>query len=147
MLATRDLPEIAMFPWLWIWAPQLHYPWSGDVAQRIEPDTDWFFGAIAPQAGVAAVERKAFEVASYGRQLGLITEVLLDLAEQLPAASDEAQAARTRLQDIRKRIDVLKREDEADTARRLVEEVERLRGRNPEAFAGLVARLAAPAAR
>ena len=30
-----------MFPWLWLWAPQLHFPWSGDVAQDIEPTTTW----------------------------------------------------------------------------------------------------------
>ena len=71
-----------MFPWLWFWAPQLHLPWSGDVAQRIDPDTHWFFGGIAPAAGNAGIEEKAFAIASYGKQLGLLTEVLVALAEQ-----------------------------------------------------------------
>ena len=37
-----------MFPWFWIWSPQWHLPWSGDVAQKIAPRTSWFFDAIAP---------------------------------------------------------------------------------------------------
>ena len=35
-----------MYPWLWFWAPQFHFPFSGSVAQRIEPDTRWFFDGI-----------------------------------------------------------------------------------------------------
>ena len=66
-----------MFPWLWFWAPQFHFPWSGSVAQQIDPDLGWFFGAIRPGAGDATVEREAFEVASYGKQLGLISEALV----------------------------------------------------------------------
>jgi hypothetical protein len=135
-----------MFPWLWIWAPQWHFPLSGDVAQRIQPETDWFFGAIAPGAGVGSVEKKAFEVASYGRQLGLITEALLDLAGQMPPASPKARESLQRLREIRERIEAIKSEDVAETAQRLVDEAARLRARSPEAFAGVAARLA-PSAR
>lgn len=66
-----------MYPWLWFWAPQVHFPWSGAVSQNIEPNTTWFSSLIKPGAGNAQIERRAFEVASYGRQFGLITEVLL----------------------------------------------------------------------
>ena len=69
-----------MFPWLWHWAPQVHLPWSGDVAQRIAPATHWFFQGIQPGAGHPRIEEEAFDVASYGKQLGLITELLLDLS-------------------------------------------------------------------
>lgn len=71
-----------MFPWLWFYAPQGHFPWSGAVAQQIAPDTHWFFSGIRPDAGDARIEEQAFGVASYGRQLGLITEVLLALAQE-----------------------------------------------------------------
>jgi hypothetical protein len=40
------------------------------VAQRIEPNANWFFDSISGQAGNAKMEKKDFEVASYGRQLG-----------------------------------------------------------------------------
>lgn len=49
-----------MFPWLWFWAPQIHFPWSGSVAQQIEPNLGWFFGAIRPGSGDAAIESDAF---------------------------------------------------------------------------------------
>lgn len=71
-----------MYPWLWLWAPQIQFPWSGDVVQDIEPTTTWFFNGIKPGAGNARIEQKAFAVASYGKQLGLLTEVLIELAEK-----------------------------------------------------------------
>ena len=86
-----------MFPWLWFWAPQVHLPWSGNVAQDIEPSTSWFFRGIRPQSGDGEIEERAFAVASYGRQLGLITEVLLELAEQLAPASPQGGEALARL--------------------------------------------------
>ena len=84
-----------MYPWLWFWAPQVHLPWSGDVAQRIDPTTHWFFQGIRPGAGHARIEEQAFDVASYGKQLGLISELLLDLTEPgqnaLPPKAAEAR--------------------------------------------------------
>ena len=71
-----------MYPWLWLWAPQFRFPFSGSVAQDYEPNTEWFFGAISPSAGDGKVERRAFEVASYGRQIGLLTEALLAQNQQ-----------------------------------------------------------------
>lgn len=97
-----------MFPWLWQWSPQFHFPLSGSVAQRIDPDA--FFGAIPPWAGNGRVEQQAFEeVASYGRQLGLITELLLDLAAQQPPVTAAGQEAQRRLGEIHARIEALKK--------------------------------------
>jgi hypothetical protein len=48
-----------VYRWLWFWAPQLHFPWSGNVAQRIEPTTRWFFQGIDPSAGDADIEENA----------------------------------------------------------------------------------------
>jgi len=146
-----------MFPWLMIWAPQLHFPFSGSVAQQIDPN--WFFGAISPAAGDARIERQAFEVASYGRQLGLITEVLIALAEEtagkdtsgkstsgkaLPAPTAKSLA---RLKDIRARIEKIKaREGEAPLAD-IETEIARLQQADPAAYARLRTRLLAlPAA-
>jgi hypothetical protein len=114
-----------MFPWLWFWAPQFHFPWSGDVAQRIQPDTRWFFQGIAPDAGDASVEQKAFAVASYGRQLGLLTEVLVDLAEQAGPQSAKAAESLRRLKLIQAEIEQVKATEQAtrlaDIESRIVE--------------------------
>lgn len=129
-----------MFPWLWFWSPQLHFPLSGSVAQRIEPNTNWFFDAIAPQAGNGRVERKAFEVASYGRQLGLITEVLIDLAEKDPPSTAAARESLERLRAIRAAIERIK-EDDADALVREIEDRLRQLRRNDAAFKRVAARL------
>jgi hypothetical protein len=44
-----------MFPWLWIWNPQFHFPWSDSVAQRIEPIT--LFDSIGADAGDGKIEK------------------------------------------------------------------------------------------
>lgn len=76
-----------MFPWLWFWSPHLQYPLSGSVEQDYKPFTNWgFFGAIKPEAGDGQIEQKIFDVASYGRQLGLITEVIMNHVEEAAPA-------------------------------------------------------------
>lgn len=72
-----------MFPLFWHWSPQFFLPWSGSVRQDIELDR--FFSAIPPAAGDGAVEEAAFKRASYGSQLGWITEVLLETMKEVPA--------------------------------------------------------------
>lgn len=99
-----------MFPWLCLWSPQflVHYPFSGAVTQDIQ--TDWFSQYVKGKAGDADTERSAVAVASYGKQLGLITELLLALAAQQQAALPEAaQASRDRLQAIQNAITALKK--------------------------------------
>ena len=49
-----------MYPWLCFWAPQIHFPLSGSLAQNIEPNTTWFSDLIKPPAGDARIEEKAF---------------------------------------------------------------------------------------
>lgn len=126
-----------MFPWLWFWAPQVHFPWSGSVAQHIAPDTDWFFGAIPPGAGDARIEQQAFGVASYGRQLGLITEVLLELAQQAPKASARAKESIERLKQIQAAIEGIKAtecESVADTLAEQVRHIQRQGGARAKAL-------------
>ncbi|HVP08167.1 MAG TPA: hypothetical protein VMT02_01495 [Burkholderiales bacterium] len=118
-----------MYPWLWFWAPQVHFPWSGAVAQNIEPNTSWFSSLIKPEAGNAEIERRAFEVASYGRQLGLITEVLLGMADEAKALSPEAAKSLERLREIQASIEAIKSSEYGSAAARLTQEVKALRDR------------------
>ena len=93
-----------MFPWLWLWMPQYHL-----FNQNVQPQTDWIFGNIAPRAGHAATEKRIHEgVASYGRQLGLITEVLLAIADQDSISPEQAGQSLERLKAIRAEIEQLK---------------------------------------
>ena len=102
-----------MFPWILFWSPQLYFPWSGNVTQAIDPDTEWVLGAVTPRAGNGRVEKRTLtEVASYGRQLGWITEVLMDIANEQAALSPQAAQSLAKLKAIRDRIEAIKREEE-----------------------------------
>lgn len=72
-----------MFPLFWNLSPQFFLPWSGSVRQDIELDR--FFNAIPRSAGDGAIEEAAFKRASYGSQLGWMTEVLLETMKDVPA--------------------------------------------------------------
>ena len=111
-----------MNPWLPLWSLHLHFPFSGNVAQHIDPDNNWFFDSIKPSAGNSAIEREAFDIASYGKQLGLISELLLDMANSYPPTTPQGQTALARLQDIHSQIDALKTPD----ATRLMQDMMKL---------------------
>jgi cob(I)alamin adenosyltransferase len=61
---------------------------------------DMFFNAIKRDAGNGRIERKVFETASYGKQLGLILDVLLPLTGSKVVSSKEAEKARKNLENI-----------------------------------------------
>jgi hypothetical protein len=130
-----------MFPWLWFYAPQVHFPWSGAVAQQIAPDTHWFFSGIRPGAGDARLEEQAFGVASYGKQLGLITEVLLALAQESPKASAQAKASIDKLKAIQVEIERIKSAEYERVAASLAEQVMAIRQRGGAKAKALEARL------
>jgi hypothetical protein len=130
-----------MFPWLWFFAPQVHFPWSGSVAQQIAPDTHWFFNGIALGAGDARIEEQAFAVASYGKQLGLITEVLLELAQQSPQASAAAKDSISKLEHIRAEIERIKGAEYSRVADTLAEQVHAIAQRGGAKAQALSARL------
>lgn len=130
-----------MFPWLWFWAPQLHLPLSGDVAQRIDPVTHLFFRGIPASAGDARIEEQAFGVASYGRQLGWLTEVLTDLAAQEGLRSPQAREAFARLTEAAARIEALKQAERAQEGDDLEAALRRARARGGPAFEALSERL------
>ncbi|HYP70615.1 MAG TPA: hypothetical protein VEP93_06990 [Variovorax sp.] len=127
-----------MFPWLWFWSPHFYFPFSGSVAQRIEPDTDWFFAGIAPQAGNAEMERRIFDIASYGRQLGWITEVLLGMHSD--DAKVQAQAAQSlqRLREAQVQIEAVKKDEHAALTNAAATALEQLRAANPGAYERLL---------
>jgi hypothetical protein len=116
-----------MYPWLWFWAPQTNLPWSGDVIQQIDPTTSWFFRGIRPSAGDAEIEEKAFSIASYGKQLGLITEVLIDLAEQVGTKSAKSAESMDRLKLIREAIEQIKTAQRASRLSDIASEVAELK--------------------
>ena len=95
-----------MFPWIWIFAPVSYFPWSGAVDQAFTMDS--FFRAMPAGAGVPEIEKQAFTQASYGRQLGWLTDVLLDAIDPATLPTDDARAALTNLKTLRAKIERMK---------------------------------------
>jgi len=96
--------------------------------QQIDPDLTWFSHWITPGAGNAAIEEKAFTgVASYGKQLGLITDVLLAIVEKT-ALTAEPKAVDD-LRRIRSRIEMLKTVEYTLAHDQIVAQVNKIRER------------------
>jgi hypothetical protein len=115
----------------------MNYPWSGNVAQEIEPTTSWFFRGIRPAAGDADIEEKAFSVASYGKQLGLITEVLIDVAEQVGTQSATSTESMNRLKLIRQAIDQIKTVERASRVSGIASQVAEVKLKGGREYAEL----------
>jgi hypothetical protein len=91
--------------WSLNYQPQTHWPLSGAVTQDISP--------LLARAGNAGVEERALrEVASYGRQIGVLSDLVHALAELQPRDSlgPDGEHAREQLATLRSRIAELKKE-------------------------------------
>ncbi len=130
-----------MSPWNLNWAPNFYFPWSGNIAQDIDPNTNWFFGAIAEDAGDGRIERKACDIASYGRQLGWLTEILLELVGKQDSLSADVAASVERLKGVRAQIERLKKDDALSISREIEARVARLQQKHPEELVRLGRRL------
>jgi hypothetical protein len=130
-----------MFPWQTVWSPHLNFPWSGSVAQKIEPTTNWFFDSISANAGDSRIEKLAFEKASYGRQIGLITEVLLELASRSPEFESNPSESLTRLKKIKEDIHELKIQEASATAQDIEDRLKWLKRNNTTEYDSLRNRL------
>lgn len=130
-----------MFPWLFVWMPQFYWPLSGSVEQRIAPQFKQFFDAIPQQAGNGEMERKIFETASYGRQLGILIEALVHHLELAGPERPELQDAPQRLAELYRAIEQTKRDNAADLAKESLNLMRKLQQLDPDAFARTLHRL------
>jgi hypothetical protein len=86
--------------------PQFNWPFSGSVVQDIHP-------SLLARAGNDETELRVLrEVASYGKQIGVLSDLVLGLAKQLPAGAldDEARHALAQLEEMGRRIERIKRQ-------------------------------------
>jgi hypothetical protein len=134
-----------MFPWFWVWAPHLELPLSGNVMQDIDPVFSAFFKGIKPTAGNARIEERAVNVASYGRQLGLLTDLLIEVAERSLPAQGASDATLGELRRIRGEIEQIKQEEYELEVNAVAGRVKAIRARGGPAAARLARQLAAPA--
>lgn len=84
--------------------PQFNWPFSGSVVQDIHP-------SLLARAGNDETELRVLrEVASYGKQIGVLSELVLAVAKRLPPAAldDEAAHALDQLEQMSRSIQRIK---------------------------------------
>lgn len=88
--------------WWWNFTPQIHWPLSGAVSQDIHP-------SLLAQAGDSEAEKAVLSgVASYGRQIGRVTDLVLALAEgsrKLDLPQQDRESIETALRELRELAD------------------------------------------
>ena len=111
---------------LWIFRA----PWSGDVAQRIT--APWFSPSLTVNyAGDPAVEdRVVTEVASYGKQLGWLTEIVIASANGQPLPTETL----ARLEKAAREIDAIKEQSRACAVEAANNALDRLERDNPAQY-------------
>ena len=97
-------------------------PWSGDVAQRIT--APWF----SPYPAVE--DRVVTEVASYGKQLGWLTEIAIALAKRQPLPEETLR----RLEKATKDIDAIKKQVRASAVEAANNALDRLERDDPAQY-------------
>ncbi|TMJ04201.1 MAG: hypothetical protein E6G97_06760 [Alphaproteobacteria bacterium] len=120
-----------------MWPFNLFAP--GNLDQPILPG--WSFGNVSVSyAGNAEIEKDVVEkVASFGKQLGIITDAVLALADGKP--KDQAI---TRLRDIAAKIEQLKNLNKASLADQARGTMQRLEKAEPAAARRIAAEFAKP---
>lgn len=131
-----------MLPWLWIFAPQMYGPLSGPVTQDLSPDV--FFRGIKPGAGVPDIERRVFEQASYGKQLGWLMDVLVDAIDPSTLRSPEARSALAKLEKLRARVERIKTEHREDQVEAAIALLDRIQADSPDELARILRRYQPP---
>jgi hypothetical protein len=94
-----------MFPWLWIYAPQVYGPLSGAVTQDV---TTAFFRGIKPGAGSPQIEREVFDQASYGKQLGLLMDIIVGAIDEAALRTPEARESFAKLKVLHAQVQRIK---------------------------------------
>lgn len=108
-------------------------PLSGDVVQRF--NSPWFSPSYTfNYAGDAAIEDKVVsDVASYGKQIGWLNEVVLALAKnaELP---EETNKTLKRITDTAEKIERIKESKKKDTLEAAIEALDRLKNDQPGTY-------------
>ncbi len=122
-----------MLPWL---QSNYNFPLSGNVNQKIEPD--WFFGAIDPEVGDSEIEKEVFlKAASYGKQIGMLTEVLISIADELKIDSDKNKTL-AELKELQAKVEAIKTSKQKRVKENAKILMDRLKDCDPEGFKSLL---------
>lgn len=122
-----------MFPWL---QSNYNFPLSGNVQQHIDPD--WFFSTIDAEVGDGEIEKEVFQkIASYGKQIGLLTEALLSMSAKLEMNEQDILALKE-LTELQEKIEVIKTAKKQRVRKNAEKIMDKLQSCDPEGFRSLL---------
>jgi len=127
------ISPLNMIPWL-------RLPASGDVWQKVTNITDWFSPKVEMNfAGDPQIEQEVnANVASYGRQIGVLTEAVIALAQPDKAALDKAV---TRLKEFQAEIEAIKKRRAPDLEEGVLDAMSRLKSTDKDAYERVLTKL------
>ncbi len=123
-----------MSNWLFPLSGLFKSPLSGDVNQDYAPVTSWFSPQVRLNfAGDQEIESKVVsDVASYGKQLGVLTEAMLELAE-----GNRGEAV-DRLKVLAEQIEQVKQQHQEKLEQRVRADLKTLQQQDPAAYKALI---------
>lgn len=107
-------------------------PWSGDVWQRI--NSGWFSPTFNFAGDAKIEERVVSEVASYGKQIGWLNDIVLNLAKGDKPDPDVI----SKLAKAVKEIDEIKAAESSSALRSAIDALGRLKEVDPEQYQKLI---------
>lgn len=111
-----------MFPFFW--PTEVKFPGADGNFQTIAPTSGWFSTTVNYKGSPEIEQRIAGEVASNGKQLGIITEAVLELAGTKKGEKIE------RLRDLHKDIEEIKERTVSQMRREAEDALEKLADRD-----------------
>lgn len=133
-------PDTLTDAWLRLWSPTFNLPGSGSIGSfSYHPNTTW--GAPTLFSGNEIVEQAVYrDVATPGRQLGRLTDVVLELVNELSAMDSKIAGAESvkKLKAMSKQIEKIKEAIEDNTTAAVKEGLEKLRNNDEDAFKALI---------
>ncbi len=115
----------------------LRLPASGDVQQDYRPITTWFSPQIHYSGNLKIEAEITEKVAGYGRQLGILTEVLAEITESSGAVESKTPAM-TKFVEMKHGIDQIKKRHKVDLESRARDSLEALLHSDPRTLKALL---------
>lgn len=139
-MTTRTEDPLNPDYWVKYWSNSIRMPWSGAVNQNGWLDWERWFSPVTNITfkGDASLERAIHEqVASYGTQLGVLSEAVLSIANQQGVNTSAVK----RLDNLVQQVEDTKTEHRDQKTQKLISALKQTKASNPELYASILSKV------